>query len=66
MKHKDLIESLQIFDRYESGGSIRAEHDTIYAGDDEVFEAMSSQDKERLEELGWEWDEDSSFWYSYV
>lgn len=62
--HTTLIAALQIFEKYEKGDydGLRADHDILYAGDDDVYEGMTDEDKAKLVELGWEWDEDGPFW----
>lgn len=62
--HVTLISALSIFHKYEPGNQdhITADHDILYAGDDDVYEAMTAEDKAALEVLGWEWNEDGPFW----
>lgn len=57
------IEAFTIFAKYSEGDDhIAAEHDIIYACDKEV----SQEDKERLEVLGWYWDEELPCFYKHV
>lgn len=79
MRFKEIIEGLQIFAKYEKGGLETflggAEHDVILAWpaevenseDDLVDSRISSDDAERLKELGWfisrEYD---NYWATFV
>ena len=55
-----IIKGLQIIAKYlpegDSGYTVSAEHDMIYAGD--TTWEMSPADLEELEELGWDKDDD--------
>jgi hypothetical protein len=43
---------------------VNAEHDIIYAGDTDC--EMSDADRNELDELGWEIDDDIDRWYAHV
>lgn len=53
---KKVVEGLQVLVQYPNG-SISAEHDRIWAGPFE--EDITTNDKEKLEELGWSIDCDT-------
>lgn len=49
---KDYTEAFRIFGKYENTGAfLRAEHDELWAGPDP--KSVTTEDKARLEELGW-------------
>lgn len=50
-----IQEALKILSEYRGKGDVTAEHDTIWAGHGYK---VSSEHKERLEQLGWFWDSD--------
>lgn len=62
---KQVVGGLEILGRY--GGAddhnICAEHDIIYAGHGCV---VSDDDRAKLEELGWHWDDDIDSWARFV
>lgn len=56
-------ESFAIFARYESGhAEVSAEHDIIYAGSNDI----NPNDIERLESLGWHYDDHLESFYHYT
>lgn len=66
MTASNLIEGLQIIQKYasEKDYHIRAAHDTIWAGS--LDWEMSENDKQKLEELGWDEDEGADGWEARV
>lgn len=68
MEVSKIIEGLQIIQKSkptkESDYHFRAEHDEIFVGSLEW--KMSDDDKKRMEELGWEADEDIDGWRTTV
>ena len=57
----DLIEALQIFKKYKNEKwPTRCEHDELIIVDIDESE-VSSEDKQRLDELGFFWSEDECF-----
>lgn len=57
-------EGFAIFAKYQPDAvwEVSAEHDIVYAGRCEV----SDEDKARLGELHWEWDEHLECWYKFT
>lgn len=54
-----VIEGLRLI--HQNGGeTVTAEHDQLFAGHE--VKAMTRGDRERLEELGWERDDDLGCW----
>ena len=68
MKVNDIIEGLLLIQKTkpatESDYHFRAEHDKIFVGSLEW--PMSDEDKKRMEELGWNADEDIDGWVTLV
>lgn len=68
MKVSYIIEGLQIIERskpdYGSDYHFRAEHDEIFVGS--LDWKMSDEDKVRMEDLGWEADEDVDGWRASI
>lgn len=68
MKVTDIIEGLQLIQKAkpenESDYHFRAAHDEIFVGSLEW--EMPEEDKLRMEELGWEQNEDIDGWTTYV
>lgn len=61
----EFIEALEIFKKYEPARyPFAAEHDVIYIWSVHVPEG--SEDRLRLEELGWRWDDFHEGWRKYV
>jgi len=65
MTLENILEGLQIIAKYESGYCCAAEHDMFYAGGDK-YEEYSEEDKKKLDELGWGYDEGLSSLYACV
>ncbi len=63
---KNLIEALTIFSKYQNlDYPTHCEHDVLYImGITE--EEVSPEDKAKLEELGFLWEEDDEVWFSYL
>ena len=60
----DLIEALQIFLKYTNEKyPTHCEHDILMIMD--VTEDIDEGDKKRLDELGFNWNDDEGYWYSY-
>ena len=68
MEVTKIIEGLQIIQKSKptkvSDYHFRAEHDEIFVGSLEW--EMSDEDKNRMEELGWDADEDADGWRTSV
>ena len=68
MKVTNIIEGLQIIQKSkpakEGDYHFRAEHDEIFVGS--IKWKMSDEDKARMEELGWNADENSDGWQASV
>jgi hypothetical protein len=68
MKVSSIIEGLQIIQKSkpesESDFHFRAEHDQIFAGS--LNWKMSAKDKKRLDDIGWEQDEDADGWRALI
>lgn len=68
MKVSDIIEGLNLIQKSkpesESDYHFRAEHDEIFVGSLEWD--MPDEDKKRMEELGWNQDEDADGWRAMV
>lgn len=64
--YADYAEAFTIMAKYgkDDHASIAVEHDIIYVGHD--LENMSNEDIDRLEELGWEMDNDLECYYHFV
>lgn len=64
--YKNWAEAFTIFAKYETeeGALVSADHEILYAGTD--AESMSKEDVERLEELGWNYDEHYDSFYIYT
>jgi len=66
MKIQNIIEGLQIIQKYsEEEYCVNADHDIIYAGDASETK-MPTEEQERLKELGWRCDEQAVGWYAFV
>jgi hypothetical protein len=52
-----MIEGLTIIKKYEPDASFGAQHDVLYTGGDK-WEEYTEEDRNRLEELGFFYDED--------
>lgn len=61
---KELIEGLQILDKYPNG-YISAEHDIIYAGPEDISK-ITSEDQKALKKLGWHLDTENNCWATFV
>lgn len=61
-----LAEAFSIFAKYEPDAAyeVAAEHDVIYAG--RASDRYSIDDKQRLEELGWHYDESLECYYYFT
>lgn len=65
---KDLIEALTILSKYANDSSrpTHCEHDVFYvAGVGIAKDAVSADDAERLEKLGFRWSTESECWASF-
>lgn len=60
---RKIIEGLLILEKY-SSSELAAEHDIIYGGSAE--EAITIEDRHKLENLGWFVDSESGSWAYYV
>ena len=61
-----LIEALQIFLKYgDVNWPTHCEHDEMWITNVDV-EAITAEDRARLEELGFDWDEDDDSFKSYA
>ena len=61
---ENLIEGLQILNKYKRSG-VDAQHDIIYAGPPNGSVIMKD-DKKRLLEIGWGFDEENDSWYYFT
>ncbi len=62
----ELIEGLQIFLKYgDVGWPTHCEHDEMWICNLDADATISPEDHTRLEELGFEWDEDDDCYKSY-
>jgi hypothetical protein len=60
---RDLIEALQIFAKYtDATHPTNCSHDMLGVCG---VGAVSAEDAVRLEELGFSWDKDKAFWFSF-
>ena len=59
---KELIQALEIFDKYADGHVIQCEHDVLIVN---VTDDMDSDDIDRLKQLGFFYQEEECNWYSY-
>lgn len=64
--YANYAEAFTIMEKYNEGNiaSIAVEHDIIYAGHN--LSGITEEDLERLEELGWEEDNDLECFYHFV
>jgi hypothetical protein len=64
---KDLIEALQILLKYanDDHNPTHCEHDQLYVGCDIEIEEVSKEDIDKLDELGFFWDEESYGFISF-
>jgi len=64
---KDLIEALQILLKYanDDRNPTHCEHDQLYVGCDIEIEEVSKEDIDKLDELGFLWDEESYGFISF-
>lgn len=64
--YQNWIDAFAIFLKYDSSESaqVAAQHEVIYAGPD--IDNMSQKDIDRLEELGWDYDEQYGCFYRYT
>ncbi len=60
----EIIEGLQIFERYDPGGSVGAEHDVLYGARSSII--LSLEEREKLRELGWFVDDQADSWAAFV
>lgn len=62
---EDLIKALQIFLKYDDVKyPIHCEHDVMYVCG-YYYDAISKEDINALEELGFDWDDDMEHFYSF-
>ena len=62
----ELIEALQIFAKYDSQQwPTHCEHDILYIVGDYHPDKMNVEDVQRLEEIGFDWDEDDEGFFSF-
>lgn len=62
-----VSEGLQTLLEYGGIEDIAAEHDEIYAGTDNAsIEAMIETDRQKMIDLGWDWDELYECWHIFV
>jgi hypothetical protein len=63
---RGLIEGLEILSKYMEYGSDQDafdfQHDVMYAGPSFAASEMSDEDRVRLGELGWSWDDELDSW----
>lgn len=59
-----FIEGFFIFKKYDHNHGISASHDIIYAGPDP--EAVSAEDLEKLETLGWNREDEEGCFYRFL
>lgn len=63
----NIIEGLKIAEKYDPGAWIDAQHDVIYAlCDDPDSPKVSAEDRARLEELGFHWDDEVDSWAAFT
>ena len=67
MKWGALREGIQILDKYidDTAYATSATHDVLYAGP-EAIDKISDEDKKRLEELGWGFDDEVDSYYAFT
>ncbi len=65
MRIDKLIEGLNILAKYEAEGNVEPGHDEIW-GPGPSSDKMTPEDKVRLEELHWMWDEESEGWFVFT
>ncbi len=58
-----LIDGLTILAKYEPGGNVEPGHDVICGPGPEN---PKPEDKTRLDELGWHWDEEYDCWTAFT
>lgn len=67
---RKVIDGLTILARYDPDGldshSVSAEHDVIYGPGPGDPDAVTEEDRERLEELGWHLDSEADCWARFV
>ena len=61
-----VVEGLQILAKYEDGNehTVTAEHDIIWAG--RISPSLTEEEKKKLNDLGWHYDEDVERWGIFV
>ena len=64
---KDLIEALQILLKYanDDRNPTHCEHDQLYVGCGIAYESLTKKDIDKLDELGFFWDEESEGFISF-
>jgi hypothetical protein len=67
MKWRPLLEGLQILDKYIDDDSYATSvaHDVLYAGP-EAAGKINDEDRKRLEELGWSFDDEVDSFYAFT
>tara|TARA_R110000796_G_scaffold221769_1_gene337945 strand:+ start:1796 stop:2008 length:213 start_codon:yes stop_codon:yes gene_type:complete len=64
---KDLIEALQILLKYanDDRNPTHCEHDQLYVGCGIVYESLTKKEVDKLDELGFFWDDESEGFISF-
>lgn len=67
-KLKRIAEGFAIVAQYTvgDGGNVSAEHDEVFVGDRKAYDAMPPSWRERMDALGWTWDEKYACWRAFV
>lgn len=58
---KKIIAGLDIMQKHGLEVEVDAQHDVLYAGPG-IDGELTDEDKKKLEELGWHWDEEFDCW----
>jgi len=62
---REVMEGLAILLKY-GEGEIQADHEVIYAGNEVGADFVSAYDREKLDKLGWFWDDAYDCWSRFV
>lgn len=68
MNWGNFRKGIEVLSKYvddENRSALSAHHDQIYAGPD-VADKISDEDKKRLEELGWGFDDEVDSYYAFT
>jgi hypothetical protein len=63
-KIQEICQGLKIIEQYKADDCPEFQHDVMYAGLG-VYESMLDEDKKKMEELSWNYDEENDCWQHF-